>query len=330
MKRLLRIYLCGHWKGFLAFLLACGLFVATFALYHLPLYAVLYPAALCLIFGVLWIVVDLLRQRTRHLRLVRQKPYRAETLPPLPAPHSIAEADALELIAALKTEVAELRAAAETQQKETMEYYTVWVHQIKTPIASMRLQLRNEDSASARQLLSELLRIEQYVEMVLTFLRLHSGSGDYVFRRYSLDGMIRSSVRRFSGDFIGKRLTLEYEPIAVSFVTDEKWFSFVLEQILSNALKYTSEGGIRIFLSAPDTLCVSDTGIGVLPQDLPRVFENGYTGQNGRDDHRATGIGLYLCKRICDNLGIGLWMESKPGTGTSVFLKLPQYEIHKE
>lgn len=330
MMRLLRIYLYGRRKSILAWCIAFCLFLVTFLLYQLPMYAFLYPAILCLIVGGIFLTVGFLRERAEHKNTSRQKPYQAESLPALPTPQSIAEADAQEMIRALTEECSSLRRAAETSRRETVEYYTVWVHQIKTPIASMRLRLQNEDSASARFLLSELLRIEQYVEMVLTFLRLNSDTGDYVFCRYSLDEMIRASLRRFSGDFIGKHLTLEYDPVDLFPVTDEKWFSFVLEQILSNALKYTKEGGIRIFLALPDTLCIADSGIGILPQDLPRVFESGYTGQNGRADHRATGIGLYLCKRICDNLGIGIRLESEVGKGTSVFLKLPQYKIQKE
>lgn len=175
----------------------------------------------------------------------------------------------------------------------------------------------------ARRLLGELSRIEQYVEMALTYLRLESAESDYVFRDCALDPIIRQSVKRFSAEFIGRKIRLDYAPVDYTLVTDEKWLGFVLEQLLSNALKYTRAGSVRIFLEH-ETLCIADTGIGIAPEDLPRIFEKGYTGLNGRTDRKATGLGLYLCRRVCENLGIGLRAESTPGTGTTVFLDLSQ------
>ena len=130
-------------------------------------------------------------------------------------------------------------------------------------------------------------------------------------------------MKRFSAEFIGRKIRLDYEPADYTLVTDEKWLGFVLEQLLSNALKYTRAGSVRIFLQN-GTLCIADTGIGIAPEDLPRIFEKGYTGLNGRADRKATGLGLYLCRRVCENLGIGLRAESAPGTGTTVFLDLSQ------
>lgn len=194
----------------------------------------------------------------------------------------------------------------------------------------MHLTLQNEDTPSARRLSTELFRVEQYVEMVMTYLRLEPGSSDYVFRACALDGVIREAVKKFSHEFIDRRLRLDFEPTGLTVVTDEKWLGFVLEQVLSNALKYTRQGGIRIGLSAPRVLCIADTGIGVAPEDLPRIFERGYTGRTGRIDRRASGIGLYLCRRVCERLGVGISAQSEPGRGTRVFLDLEQYELHAE
>ena len=123
---------------------------------------------------------------------------------------------------------------------------------------------------------------------------------------------------------------LEYEPTELQIVTDEKWLSFVIEQILSNALKYTKSGSVKIYLERPKILCIEDTGIGIAPEDLPRIFENGYTGYNGRSDKKASGIGLYLCRRVCDNLGVGISAESELDKGTVIRLDLEQYEMKKE
>ena len=213
---------------------------------------------------------------------------------------------------------------------DMLEYYTLWAHQIKTPIAAMRLRLQSEDSDSSRRLLADLGRIEQYVEMVLTYLRLEGEGTDYVFREAKLDDIVRPALRRFAGEFIARRLTLDYTPTDVRVFTDEKWLSFVIEQVLSNALKYTPQGGVSVYVEEPKTLCIRDTGIGIAPEDLPRVFERGYTGLQGRADKRASGIGLYLCRRICRNLGHTITAESRPGEGTTVRIKLEEKKITVE
>ena len=216
------------------------------------------------------------------------------------------------------------------QYQDMLDYYTLWAHQIKTPIAAMRLRLQSEDSDSSRRLLADLGRIEQYVEMVLTYLRLEGEGTDYVFREAKLDDIVRPALRRFAGEFIARRLALDYTPTDVRVFTDEKWLSFVIEQVLSNALKYTPQGGVSVYVEEPKTLCIRDTGIGIAPEDLPRVFERGYTGLQGRADKRASGIGLYLCRRICRNLGHTITAESRPGEGTTVRIKLEEKKITVE
>ena len=206
------------------------------------------------------------------------------------------------------------------------DYYTVWAHQIKTPIAAMRLALSGEDTDLARSLRSELLRVEQYADMVLVYLRLGAESGDYVFRETALDGVIRAAARRFSAEFIRRGIRLDFVPTGLSLVTDEKWLRFVLEQLLSNALKYTPAGSISIYAEGR-TLCIADTGIGIATEDLPRIFQKGYSGHNGRADQSATGLGLYLCRRVCENLGAAISAESEIGKGTVIKLDLSQYEL---
>lgn len=164
---------------------------------------------------------------------------------------------------------------------------------------------------------SELFKIEQYVEMVLQYLRLNSSINDFVLKEYVLDDILRQAVHKYAPMFIRKKLTLNYEPIETKVVTDEKWLVFVIEQILSNAIKYTKTGSISIYEEA-GMLVIEDTGIGILEEDLPRIFENGYTGYNGRSDKKASGIGLYLCRQIFKKLGHKLSVESEAGKGTKV------------
>ena len=181
-----------------------------------------------------------------------------------------------------------------------------------------------------RRLTAELGRVEQYVDMVLTYLRLEEGGSDYVIRECDVDEVVRAAVRRFAGEFIDRRIALDYTPVEWRTVTDGKWLTFVVEQLLSNALKYTGQDGtIRVYRDGDD-LCVSDSGMGIAPEDVPRVFDMGYTGQNGRLDRRSSGIGLYLCRRICGNLRHGIRIESTVGKGTTVRVTLERGEFVAE
>ena len=166
--------------------------------------------------------------------------------------------------------------------------------------------------------------VEQYVQMALQYLRMEKMTSDLVFARYDLDALIRQAVRKYAPLFIRRKIILSYEPVHCEVLTDEKWLVFVLEQILSNALKYTKSGSIHIYLSpdAPKTLVIEDTGIGIAPEDLPRIFEKGYTGCNGRADKRSAGIGLYLCRQIMEKLSHTIRIESEMGVGTKVYLGL--------
>ena len=241
----------------------------------------------------------------------------------LPEPATLAEEDLQEMIRELKRLNEVTETARQTERRESLDYYTTWVHQIKTPISTMKMILESEDTDEHRELLAELFRIEQYVEMVLAFLRLDSESTDYLFREYQLDGILRGAVRKFSTQFIRRHIALHYEPTGLRVLTDEKWLSFVVEQVLSNALKYTPDGGeVWLGLEKPATLCIRDNGMGIAAEDLPRIFQKGYTGYNGRADKKASGLGLYLCRRICTNLGHTISAQSVAGEGTSIRINL--------
>lgn len=314
----------------IAFILFCAIFAGSFYLYHLPVEAVIYPAILCALTAIVYAVWDLRRIKARHAELMRLRSLSAELMDTLPPADSIESEDYQAIIRMLREEQRLAISSAQEQQTQLIDYYTTWGHQIKTPIAAMRLHLQNEDSPLSRTLSLELMRIEQYVEMLLACLRLGSDSTDYVFREYDLDSIIRPAIRRFSGEFISRRLKLEYQPVEMKVVTDEKWLGFVLEQVLSNALKYTREGGIFIYKEGEATLCIRDTGAGIAAEDLPRIFDKGYTGMNGRTDQKASGLGLHLCKRICNNLGHGISVRSVVHEGTTVLIDLSQKRVDVE
>ncbi|MDD6188207.1 MAG: sensor histidine kinase [Clostridiales bacterium] len=323
-------YLKQRRRGIAVFLLCCAVFLVSFALYRLPLRAVLYPMGLCLMLLALFAALDIRRVWRKHSRLLELRKLSAELLGDFPPADSVEDEDYQEIIRLLCREQAQLKSNMSLRYYDMVDYYTVWAHQIKTPIASMRLNLQNEDSEFSRTVAEDLQRIEQYVEMVLAFLRLDSDASDYVIRQCDLDDIVRSAVRKLSTQFIRRRIGLQYEATNASVITDEKWLSFVLEQVLSNALKYTRSGTISIYMEQPKTLCVRDTGIGIAPEDLPRIFEKGYTGYNGRGDKKASGIGLYLCKRICENLGDTITAESSLQGGTLIRIGLEQQKIEIE
>jgi len=295
-----------------------GIFASTYFLFELPLVTVLYPLILSLAVLVVIGVIDFLITLNKHKKIQQSD---------FPQPSGLLEKDYLEIIEKLKEEEEFSRQKTTSDYNNMVEYYTVWAHQIKTPIASMRLLIQSEDSDFARRIDGDLNRIEAYVEMVLTFLRLDSDSTDYVIREIDLDAVIKPAIRKFARDFISKKLSMDFKPTEAKVLSDEKWLSFVIEQILSNAVKYTKNGGIKVYMDEPGILCVEDTGIGISAEDLPRIFENGYTGFNGREDKRASGIGLYLCKRICDNLGHRISAESTQGVGTKMRIDMRKRDI---
>lgn len=313
-----------------AFVLFVLIFAFVFALYHIPMGAVVYPAILCLAAGLAFGAWDFTRFYKKHKTLEKIKELRSYGMEFFPKPSNRLEKDYGEVIKSLCEENSKMILHMKEKYGEMIDYYTLWAHQIKTPIAAMRLNLQNEDSDFSRQLMEDLQRIEQYVEMVLCYLRLDSKSTDYVIREYCVDDIVKQGIKKFAGQFIRKKIKLDFRPSELKVVTDEKWLLFVIEQVLSNSLKYTNSGSITIFVNDNRELCIQDTGIGIAPEDLPRIFENGYTGYNGRKDKKASGIGLYLCKRVCKNLGHDITALSVLGEGTTIKINLNQKRVFSE
>lgn len=320
-----------------AFIIFAAVFAAVFTLGGVPLGATAYAGAICGSLALAAGIADYIAF-TRKLKTLRKLQEQITvSCSELPEPDNAVEQGYAELIRILFRSRCEVQERSERRLADMADYYTMWAHQIKTPIASMRLSLAEQDTAEGRELSEELVRIEQYVEMVLCYVRLESSDTDYVIQECSLDSIVRAAVRRFSGQFIRKKLTLDLQETGYTVLTDEKWLLFVVEQVLSNALKYSfdtlrfnqcvngdsgaqEKSGITISFEN-ETLCIADRGIGIAPEDLPRIFERGFTGCNGRSDMKASGIGLYLCKRICAALGHTISAQSD-GSGTRVYIGL--------
>lgn len=247
----------------------------------------------------------------------------------------LSEQDYQNIIKNLKEQNSELKSQERIFKQEMTDYYSMWVHQIKTPIAAMHvlqqtLEEEYPEQKYIKEIKLELFKIEQYVEMVLTYLRMGEMSGDLKFEKYSLDAIVRQVIRKYSQMFILRKIHLQYAKTSQCIVTDEKWLQFVLEQVLSNALKYTKDGGM-IFIYTEEKenkkcLVIEDSGIGIQAEDLPRVFEKGFTGYNGRADKKSTGIGLYMCKKIMERLNHQIWIESEIDKGTKVYLDIAREE----
>lgn len=322
-------YLLSHKKSVIVWLIICGLFAVVFSLYGLPAAPVLYGAMLSGFFGLVFMITDFISYRRRRKLLQRLAEEITLSADNIPVPRKGIEEDYTRLIQTLYDSLKAMEDNASEKLSDMTDYYTMWVHQIKTPIAAMGLVLQGGDSPEYCELSENLQRIEQYADMVLCYLRLDSDSSDLVIREYDLDGIVRQAVRKFSSQFIRRRLRLIYEPLNKTVLTDEKWLLFVIEQVISNAVKYTPSGEVEIYCEEPLTLCIRDTGIGIAPEDLPRIFEKGYTGCNGRLDKKASGIGLYLCRRICNRLGHKIRAESF-GTGTIIKISIETCELEIE
>lgn len=234
----------------------------------------------------------------------------------------------------------ESESSAAIRQSQMRDYYSMWVHQIKTPISAMKLLLEAEreelgqlicDDEQSQYLLSdnmdsfedELFRIEEYVSMALQYQRVSSTENDFVLEKVSVDGVIRDTIKKYAKIMIRRHIGINYSGTGQEVYTDGKWLAFMLEQILSNAIKYTPQGFVTIETAEEKDrffITIKDTGIGIKAEDLPRVFEKGYTGYNGHADKKATGIGLYLCRQMADKLGHTIRMESEIGKGTKVWI----------
>lgn len=234
----------------------------------------------------------------------------------------------------------ESESSAAIRQSQMRDYYSMWVHQIKTPISAMKLLLEVEreelgqlicDDEQSQYLLSdnmdsfedELFRIEEYVSMALQYQRVSSTENDFVLEKVSVDGVIRDTIKKYAKIMIRRHIGMNYSGTVQEVYTDGKWLAFILEQLLSNAIKYTPQGFVKIETAKKANLffiTIKDTGIGIKAEDLPRVFEKGYTGYNGHADKKATGIGLYLCRQMADKLGHTIRIESEIGKGTKVWI----------
>lgn len=309
-------------------LVLCALCVITINwLYDYPLDAIYYSILICAILVLVVGIVGFVKFKTFTDTLENLKTKISVSVDELPEPAGLITNDYTELLKILWQAKQESDFEYSSHYKDLVDYYTIWAHQIKTPIQAMRLILQTSDEDTT-PLELELMRIEQYVDMVLTYLKLDSNSSDLHVRTMEIDPIIKAAVRKNAKSFIAKKISLQYDECNISALTDDKWLQFAIEQILSNSLKYTSEGGtVSIYKSSDTAISIKDTGMGIAKEDLPRVFERGFTGYNGREDKKATGIGLFLCHEVLKKIGHTISIESEVGVGTTVTIDLAKAEL---
>ncbi len=326
----IRGYIKQNIKVIFLFIVFALVFGIVFSLYDLEIEAIYYSVMLCSFIGLIYICINFINYYKKHIQLYKLQNEISISLENLPSPKTLMEEDYTNLILTLNKEYKTYISKSDIAKSDMIDYYTMWVHQIKTPISAMKLLIQTSESEISSDLSSELFKIEQYVEMVLSYIRLGSNENDFVIKEYDLDNIVRQAIRKYAPLFIRKKINLDFQPTTYKVLTDEKWLVFVIEQLLSNAIKYTNKGKISIYPLEDKKLVIEDTGIGISQEDIPRIFDKGFTGYNGRTDKKATGLGLYLCKNILDKLSHKISIESEVGVKTKVILDLAMVNVNIE
>ena len=304
------------------------LFVFAY-LYRIPIEVILYPCILTIVFVLIVLLFDYIKYKEKVNKIIQICNDVSSCYSVKINDKNIFDEYYLDIINELLKENRKQVSQIQKKVSDINDYFSIWVHQIKTPIASMKLKIDNEQIDSL-QLASDLNRIDHYVDLVLSFLKFDEEKIDLYFRKTDVDRIMRESLKKFSNDFIIKKIRLDYKLSKREVLTDEKWLSFVFDQLLSNALKYTDKGTISIYYDGESCLCIKDSGIGIALADIERLFEKGFTGYNGRQYKKASGIGLYMCKRMCDKLNIAISIESVVNEYTLVKLKFLSNEEYKD
>ena len=326
---ILKSYLKKNIKVYILFVVFIAIFFIMFYLYNLPLEALIYTGSFCFLASVIASFSDFVNYRESYKKLKFLEKNILNDLEDLPKSLDIRIDYYHKIIEKLYEELEKL--TQENRQKNTdmVDYYSMWVHQIKTPIAAMNFLLDNEE-VDQKILQQELFKIERYVEMVLTYIRLDSTSSDYVITKINLDEVVKDSVKKYATIFINKKIKLNYVSHETMVISDKKWLSFAFEQILGNSVKYSSAGGEITIGTYENKLVIEDNGIGIKEEDLPRIFEKGFTGFNGRYEKKSSGLGLYLCKKTLDKLGHHIEISSKVGEGTRVEITFPKEDTLRD
>ena len=315
-------YLKDKYKMIIVFfgLIVCNFFM--YFLYDVRMEPILYTTFLLILLVLPFAFRDLRRTYQKCGRLNNIKQTKLPAMPDLPTVDTILEKSYQQIIQEILQVWQKERADQRKINAERDDYYTLWTHQIKSPIYSMDLMLQTGDTTPSKWK-TELLQISRYVDMALKYLQLENQYSDLCLEQVELLPLAQEAIKKHATVLIAKRLKIDLHDLNNTVLTDRKWLLFILEQLVSNAAKYTEQGSIAIYQPAPLQICVSDTGMGIAAGDLPRLFEKGYTGFNGHIHQKSTGCGLYMCKKVSHLLGLTLSVSSQVNIGTTVTINLP-------
>lgn len=318
----MRYYLKSRATGLLS--LGILVFFTITVLYFLGIHVfnIFYILLMCLPFWVILLLRDFHRmyRQIKSLEAMRSSIIRGNQL--LSKQGTPYEMELISIINAMTAEINQQEKRLRGKREELVDYYTMWGHQIKTPISAMHLILQGEGEPDVADLKQQLFRIDQYTDLVMGYLRIESMQADLHLHEYAVYPIVKRTLKKFLSSVLYQNIHIELQPFNNKVITDEKWLGFVVEQLLSNAIKYTKGGRVCLCMDRSDTLFISDTGIGIAQEDLPRIFDRGFTGYNGRINKSSSGLGLYLVKQVMDKLGHRMHITSELGKGVTVKLYL--------
>ena len=326
---IIKSYIKKNLKIYLLLIVFIFIFVLIFYLYNLPFEALFYSGLLCFVAALIVSIIDFNNYRKSYIDLKYLESNILNSMEDLPRSLDIRVEYYQKIIERLHNEVEKLKIEDNKKMEGLVDYYSMWIHQIKTPIAAINFLLDNEE-IDVKAFRQELFKIERYVEMVLTYIRLGSETSDYVITSINLDEVVRENIKKYATLFINKKIKLNYVSHETYVISDKKWLGFAFEQLLSNAIKYTKSGGEISINISESKLIIEDNGIGIYEEDLPRIFEQSFTGLNGRYEKKSSGLGLYLCKKTLDKLQHKIEITSEINKGTKVIVSFPKKDMFRD
>ena len=326
---IIKSYIKTNLKIYLLLIVFIFIFVLIFYLYNLPFEALFYSGLLCFVAALIVSIIDFNNYRKSYIDLKYLESNILNSMEDLPRSLDIRVEYYQKIIERLHNEVEKLKIEDNKKMEDLADYYSMWIHQIKTPIAAINFLLDNEE-IDVKAFRQELFKIERYVEMVLTYIRLGSETSDYVITSINLDEVVRENIKKYATLFINKKIKLNYVSHETYVISDKKWLGFAFEQLLSNAIKYTKSGGEISINISESKLIIEDNGIGIYEEDLPRIFEQSFTGLNGRYEKKSSGLGLYLCKKTLDKLQHKIEITSEVNKGTKVIVSFPKKDMFRD
>lgn len=330
MKNLL-LYIKNRIRVIIGIIIAVIIFMVIFYLSRASMEPLLYSMEISAFFLVIFGIIDYREFKKKYELLKKELNVEQIYEYEIPSEYyeNVIEYEYIKLVNRLICMLKQNNEDTASAARDLMDYYAVWAHQIKTPISAQKLLIQTMENGDIsedkiKQIKQELFKIEMYVDCVMNYLRLEDMSNDFVFEGISLEKSVKNVVKRLATQFIYKKISIQIDVSDRIIYTDKKWFEMILEQLLLNSLKYTDINGKVAIYEQDGNIVIEDNGIGISKEDIPRIMERGYTGLNGRMEKKSSGIGLYLCKKAGDKLGIEFEFKSEQNIGTKVHIKVEQ------